>query len=133
MFFVLLAQVPAPQLASAFEAAFFFLGAAGFAAGVALVAGAAGAAAATGASAVGVVAAAAVVAGATGLGAGAGVAADALAPLLAPQPAAEQDACPPAACAEVTGATSLACTGAGWLPPHAMRAPAPRVARTAAK
>jgi hypothetical protein len=90
---LLLAQVPAPQLASPFGMAFFFL-ATGLAAGAALAAAealaeAGEALAEAGASAAGVVAAAAVVAGAWALGAGA---AAALADLFAPQLAAEHDA-----------------------------------------
>jgi hypothetical protein len=128
---VLLEQVPAPQLASPLCMTFFF--ATGFAgAGAALVAGAVAlaAATATGASVVGVVAAAAVVAGAAGLAAGI---AAAFAPLLAPQPAAEQEACPATAGADIAGATSFAWTGCGWLPPQATRVVAPIAPRTAAK
>jgi hypothetical protein len=132
---VLLAHVPAPQLASplgaGFAAVFFF--ATGLAAGAALLAGAAEAAGASAVGeavgeAVGVVTAAALVSGL--VAAGAGVAA-ALPALLAPHPAAEQDAWPDAADAD--GATSFAWTGCGWLPPQATAALTPRAPTRAAK
>ena len=53
-------------------------------------------------------------------------------PVFAPHPDDEHEAFP-VGVAEVVGATSLACTGFGSLPPHAVRAPAPRTASTAAK
>jgi hypothetical protein len=88
-----------------------------------VVSGAAGAGVAVGA---GVVTAAALVSGLEGAGAAA-----ALPALLAPHPAAEQDAWP--AAADVDGATSLAWTGAGWLPPQATTALTPRAPTRAAK
>jgi hypothetical protein len=137
------AQVPAPQLASpaGLAAGFFFAVALAGALAVA-VAGAdedAGAAellaaaeadADAGASVEGGLAAAAVVAGATA----AGVAAGASAAFLPPQPDAEHDDCPAApALDDVAGATSLALTGLGSLPPHATSAEAPSAASTEAK
>jgi hypothetical protein len=86
----------------------------------------AGAAAGAG-SAAGVLGPAAAVAGLDALAAGAAAA------LFEPHEAAEHDAWPAAGAEEPAGVTSLAWTGGGVLPPQAARAPAPTVARTAAK
>jgi hypothetical protein len=76
----------------------------------------------------------AVVAAAAGAVDAAVAGAAAPAPLFAPQPLAEQEACPVAPGAVLAaGATSLACTGCGWLPPQATMALVPSAARTAAK
>jgi hypothetical protein len=127
------AHVPAPQLASPLGAAFFFFAMGCLAgAGAVLAAGAAALAtgAAAGASATGVVTAAALVGGVVALAAGAAAAFPAL---FAPQPAAEHDACPAVAGADVAGATSLAWTGCGSAAPHATRAEVPRAPRRAAR